>query len=112
MKIAVIGTGYVGLVSGTCYAETGNTVTCVDIDEKKVKKLQQGEIPIFERGLEEIFERNVKQERLFFTTSLAEGISWQEEPCQPKNPENKENPESVKIHQRCVKVKACPHYSC
>lgn len=74
MKIAVVGTGYVGLVSGTCYAETGNTVTCVDIDEKKVKKLQQGEIPIFERGLEEIFERNVKQERLFFTTSLAEGI--------------------------------------
>jgi UDPglucose 6-dehydrogenase len=74
MKIAVIGTGYVGLVSGTCYAETGNTVTCVDIDEKKVKKLLQGEIPIFERGLEEIFERNVKQERLFFTTSLAEGI--------------------------------------
>lgn len=74
MRIAVIGTGYVGLVSGTCYAETGNTVTCVDIDEKKVKKLQQGEIPIFERGLEEIFERNVKQERLFFTTSLAEGI--------------------------------------
>lgn len=74
MKIAVIGTGYVGLVSGTCYAETGNTVTCVDIDEKKVKRLQQGEIPIFERGLEEIFERNVKQERLFFTTSLAEGI--------------------------------------
>jgi UDPglucose 6-dehydrogenase len=74
MKIAVIGTGYVGLVSGTCYAETGNTVTCVDIDEKKVKKLQQGKIPIFERGLEEIFERNVKQERLFFTTSLAEGI--------------------------------------
>lgn len=74
MKIAVIGTGYVGLVSGTCYAETGNTVTCVDIDEKKVKKLQQGEIPIFERGLEEIFERNVKQERLFFTTNLAEGI--------------------------------------
>ncbi|HMV07880.1 MAG TPA: UDP-glucose/GDP-mannose dehydrogenase family protein [Cyclobacteriaceae bacterium] len=74
MKIAVIGTGYVGLVSGTCYAETGNTVTCVDIDERKVKRLQQGEIPIFERGLEEIFERNVKQERLFFTTSLAEGI--------------------------------------
>lgn len=74
MKIAVIGTGYVGLVSGTCYAETGNTVTCVDIDEEKVKKLLQGKIPIFERGLDEIFERNVKQERLFFTTSLAEGI--------------------------------------
>lgn len=74
MKIAVIGTGYVGLVSGTCYAETGNTVTCVDIDEKKIKKLQEGEIPIFERGLEDIFERNAKQERLFFTTNLAEGI--------------------------------------
>lgn len=74
MKIAVIGTGYVGLVSGTCYAETGNTVTCVDIDEKKVQKLQQGQIPIFERGLDEIFERNVKQGRLSFTTSLAEGI--------------------------------------
>lgn len=74
MKIAVIGTGYVGLVSGTCYAETGNTVTCVDIDKEKVKKLQQGEIPIFERGLEEIFEKNVKQGRLFFTTNLAEGI--------------------------------------
>lgn len=74
MKIAVIGTGYVGLVSGTCYAETGNTVTCVDIDQKKVDMLRQGKIPIFERGLEEIFERNVKSERLFFTTSLAEGI--------------------------------------
>lgn len=74
MKIAVIGTGYVGLVSGTCYAETGNTVTCVDIDEKKVQKLKQGQIPIFERGLEELFEKNAKQGRLFFTTSLAEGI--------------------------------------
>ncbi len=74
MKIAVIGTGYVGLVSGTCYAETGNTVTCVDIDQNKVDMLRQGKIPIFERGLEEIFERNVKSERLFFTTSLAEGI--------------------------------------
>ena len=74
MKIAVIGTGYVGLVSGTCYAETGNTVTCVDIDQKKVDMLKKGSIPIFERGLEEIFEKNVKSERLFFTTSLAEGI--------------------------------------
>ncbi len=74
MRIAVIGTGYVGLVSGTCYAETGNTVTCVDIDEKKVEKLNQGQIPIFERGLEELFEKNVKQGRLFFTTSLVEGI--------------------------------------
>jgi UDPglucose 6-dehydrogenase len=74
MKIAVIGTGYVGLVTGTCFAETGNTVTCVDIDENKVKKLKQGELPIFERGLHEIFEKNVHQQRLFFTTNLAEGI--------------------------------------
>jgi UDPglucose 6-dehydrogenase len=75
MKIAVVGTGYVGLVTGTCFAETGNTVTCVDIDENKVTKLISGEITIYEPGLEKIFLRNLKEERLFFTTSLAEGIS-------------------------------------
>ncbi|HEY9046167.1 MAG TPA: UDP-glucose/GDP-mannose dehydrogenase family protein [Ohtaekwangia sp.] len=74
MKIAVVGTGYVGLVTGTCFAETGNTVTCVDIDQEKVKKLQNGKITIYEPGLEQLFERNIKQERLFFTTDLAEGI--------------------------------------
>ena len=74
MKIAVIGTGYVGLVTGTCFAETGNTVTCVDIDEQKVATLQQGKITIFERGLETIFEKNIHQGRLFFTTDLATGI--------------------------------------
>ena len=74
MKIAVIGTGYVGLVTGTCFAETGNTVTCVDIDANKVAALQQGKITIFERGLEAIFEKNIRQERLFFTTDLAAGI--------------------------------------
>jgi len=74
MKIAVVGTGYVGLVTGTCFAETGNTVTCVDIDEKKVKKLSSGKITIYEPGLELLFERNLKQQRLFFTTNLAEGI--------------------------------------
>jgi UDPglucose 6-dehydrogenase len=74
MKIAVVGTGYVGLVTGTCFAETGNTVTCVDIDERKVEKLNNGEIPIYEPGLETLFERNVKQNRLHFTTDLAEGI--------------------------------------
>ena len=74
MKIAVVGTGYVGLVTGTCFAETGNTVTCVDIDEKKVEKLKNGEVPIYEPGLEALFERNVKQSRLHFTTDLAEGI--------------------------------------
>lgn len=74
MKIAVVGTGYVGLVTGTCFAETGNTVTCVDIDERKVAKLKNGEVPIYEPGLEALFERNVKQGRLHFTTDLKEGI--------------------------------------
>lgn len=74
MKIAVVGTGYVGLVTGTCLAETGNTVTCVDIDERKVAKLQAGQITIYEPGLEKLFERNLKEERLLFTTNLAEGI--------------------------------------
>lgn len=74
MKIAVIGTGYVGLVTGTCFAETGNNVTCVDIDEEKVNKLSQGTITIFEPGLDILFERNLKQGRLTFTTNLAEGI--------------------------------------
>jgi UDPglucose 6-dehydrogenase len=74
MKITVVGTGYVGLVSGTCFAETGNTVFCVDIDEKKVTKLAAGEITIYEPGLEKLFQRNLKEERLLFTTNLAEGI--------------------------------------
>jgi UDPglucose 6-dehydrogenase len=74
MKIAVVGTGYVGLVTGTCFAETGNTVTCIDIDHEKVKKLNSGKITIYEPGLEQLFERNIKQERLFFTTNLKEGI--------------------------------------
>ncbi|HEV8287102.1 MAG TPA: UDP-glucose/GDP-mannose dehydrogenase family protein [Chitinophagaceae bacterium] len=74
MKIAVIGTGYVGLVTGTCFAETGNTVTCVDIDAEKVKKLSNGEITIYEPGLEKLFLRNLREDRLKFTTNLAEGI--------------------------------------
>ncbi len=74
MKIAVIGTGYVGLVTGTCFAETGNHVTCVDIDENKIKMLNEGRMPIYEPGLEILFERNTRQGRLDFTTSLADGI--------------------------------------
>ena len=74
MKIAVIGTGYVGLVSGTCFAETGNTVFCVDIDESKVKKLASGQITIYEPGLEKLFLRNIKEDRLHFTTSIDEVI--------------------------------------
>lgn len=74
MKIAVIGTGYVGLVTGTCFAETGNTVTCVDIDKNKVEKLSSGELTIYEPGLEKLFLRNQKEGRLHFTTSLKEGI--------------------------------------
>ena len=61
MKIAVVGTGYVGLVSGTCFAESGNYVTCVDIDAVKVEKMKNGFVPIYEPGLETLFERNTKQ---------------------------------------------------
>jgi UDPglucose 6-dehydrogenase len=74
MKIAIIGTGYVGLVTGTCFAETGNHVTCVDIDAEKIKKLNSGKITIYEPGLELLFHRNVQQRRLAFTTDLAAGI--------------------------------------
>lgn len=74
MKIAVIGTGYVGLVSGTCFAETGNDVVCVDIDAGKVERMRNGEVPIYEPGLEVLFERNTKQGRLHFTTDLAAGV--------------------------------------
>ncbi|WP_375241380.1 UDP-glucose dehydrogenase family protein [Polaribacter sp.] len=75
MKIAVIGSGYVGLVSGTCFAEMGNKVTCVDIDQNKIQKLEQGIIPIFEPGLEQMVLKNVKNNNLFFTTQLGEAIS-------------------------------------
>lgn len=74
MKIAVVGTGYVGLVTGTCFAETGNTVTCVDIDINKINKLNGGELTIYEPGLEKLFLRNQKEGRLHFTTSLQDGI--------------------------------------
>jgi UDPglucose 6-dehydrogenase len=70
MNIAIVGTGYVGLVTGTCFAETGNNVICVDINEEKVKKLQQGTVPIYEPELEHLFERNTKAGRLHFTTDL------------------------------------------
>lgn len=73
-KIAVVGTGYVGLVTGTCFAETGNQVICVDIDVNKVEKMRQGVVPIYEPHLDVLFERNIKANRLSFTTDLAEGI--------------------------------------
>ncbi len=75
MKIAVVGTGYVGLVSGTCFAEMGVDVTCVDIDKNKIKKLQSGIIPIYEPGLEDMVKRNMKENRLHFTTNLSEVIN-------------------------------------
>ncbi|WP_341221460.1 UDP-glucose/GDP-mannose dehydrogenase family protein [Polaribacter atrinae] len=75
MNIAVIGSGYVGLVSGTCFAEMGNKVTCVDIDQKKIQKLEEGIIPIFEPGLEQMVLKNVKNKNLFFTTDLGNAIS-------------------------------------
>ncbi|MFN3839607.1 MAG: UDP-glucose dehydrogenase family protein [Cyclobacteriaceae bacterium] len=74
MKLAIVGTGYVGLVTGTCFAETGNTVTCIDIDAQKVENLKRGVVPIFERGLNELIEKNIRHGRLLFTTHLAEGI--------------------------------------
>lgn len=74
MKIAVVGTGYVGLVTGTCFAETGNDVICIDIDKSKIDKLANGQITIYEPGLEKLFLRNLREERLSFTTSLEDGI--------------------------------------
>lgn len=75
MNIAVVGTGYVGLVTGTCFADTGNNVICVDIDEDKVKRMQAGEVPIYEPYLDTVFERNIRQNRLTFTTDLEDAIS-------------------------------------
>lgn len=74
MKITVVGTGYVGLVTGTCLAETGNHVLCVDIDKQKVDKMKEGEVPIYEPHLDVLFERNIRANRLHFTTSLEEGL--------------------------------------
>lgn len=74
-KIAVVGTGYVGLVTGTCFAETGNQVICVDIDVKKVERMRNGEVPIYEPHLDVLFERNIKANRLRFTTDLQEGLA-------------------------------------
>lgn len=74
MRITVVGTGYVGLVTGTCFAETGNSVICVDIDKEKISKLNDGKITIYEPGLEKLFLRNLRENRLLFTTSLEEGV--------------------------------------
>ncbi|NOK20484.1 UDP-glucose dehydrogenase family protein [Corallococcus carmarthensis] len=75
MRIAIIGSGYVGLVAGTCFADSGNDVACVDIDERKIRMLQEGQVPIYEPGLEELIRKNVKEKRLTFTTNLAEGVA-------------------------------------
>lgn len=74
MNIGVIGTGYVGLVSGTCFADSGNDVICVDIDESKVERMRQGEVPIYEPGLNRVFDRAIREKRLVFTTNLEEAF--------------------------------------
>src|SRR5271157_1944297 len=74
-KLCVIGTGYVGLVTGTCFADLGNQVACLDIDEERILKLNQGIMPIYEPGLGELVEQNVRSGRLSFTTDYAEGLS-------------------------------------
>ena len=78
MNVAIVGTGYVGLVSGACFADTGANVTCIDVDEKKIERLKNGEIPIYEPGLDQLVLKNVKAGRLKFTTSLADVINEQE----------------------------------
>ncbi len=77
-KIAVVGTGYVGLVTGTCFAETGNQVICVDIDENKVERMRKGEVPIYEPHLDVVFERNINANRISFTTNLKEAVDFAE----------------------------------
>ena len=74
MKVTIVGSGYVGLVTGTCFAEVGIEVTCVDIDKKKIDNLNEGIIPIYEPGLEEMVHRNMKKGRLKFTTSLKDAL--------------------------------------
>ena len=81
MNIAVVGTGYVGLVSGACFAEMGVNVTCVDIDKEKIERLRRGEVPIYEPGLDEIVSRNSREGRLSFATSLQEVIDVVEVVC-------------------------------
>jgi UDPglucose 6-dehydrogenase len=74
VRICVVGTGYVGLVAGTCFAESGNDVICVDIDEAKIEALRKGKVPIYEPGLEELIKRNVEEGRLAFSTDLATAV--------------------------------------
>src|SRR4051812_24568208 len=75
MKLSIIGSGYVGLVAGTCFADSGNDVVCVDIDERKIRSLNDGIIPIYEPGLEDLVKKNVKSQRLSFTTKFDDAVA-------------------------------------
>ena len=78
MRIAVVGTGYVGLVAGVCFADSGHTVVCVDVDEEKIRQLRQGKSPIYEPGLEELLEKNLAAERLSFAVDLPAAVKGSE----------------------------------
>ena len=97
MKLAIVGAGYVGLVAGTCFAETGNDVTCVDIDESRIEMLKSGKVPIYEPGLEEMIRRNAEEQRLSFTTDLPAAASFLRSISRPMMKSRRINPISATV---------------
>src|SRR5690625_5369784 len=93
MKIGIIGTGYVGLVTGTCFADSGNDVICVDVDQEKVERMRNGEVPIYEPGLNRVFDRAIRDKRLEFTTDLEKAFKESDIIflCLPTPPDSEEH---------------------